>query len=142
MTATPLLDTLSDQPENAQRLAMVLVEALLREAEALNGLDALMYPQNASPTDQQRSRQIVEAWHGWIGEAEALLRRLSRMDLSTALRERAEQLQLRWGHAQALIGLSPDRIERARQQIRLGETVGAEEIRRELQLRTGGRRTA
>lgn len=140
MTATPILDTLDDQPQVAADLAARLVESLLNEAQTLDSLDAQMYPQNADSAARQRSRLVFDAWHRWIAEAQWLIRRVAALQKLGSAVPRLDALQEQLALARCTVKMTLEKVEHARGQVREGKTVTGQEVRRELQLRAGGGR--
>lgn len=141
MTATPILDTLDDQPQVAADLAARLIESLLAEAQTLESLDAQMYPQHADPAARQRSRLVFDAWHRWIADAEGLIRRVATLEKQGTAVPRLEALREQLGLARCAVKMTLEKVEHARGQVRDGKTVTGQEVRRELQLRAGGGRS-
>lgn len=141
MTATPILDTLDDQPEVAAELASKLIEGLLAEAATLESLDAQMYPRDPDAAARQRSRLVFDAWHRWIADAEGLIRRVASLEQRGTRLSRLEELRRGIALARSTVKITLERVERARAQVQQGETIGGEEVRRELQLRAGGGRS-
>lgn len=139
MSITPVLEALEDSPE-ATATAHALIDALLTEAAALKKLDALMYPRHPDAAARKRSRQIFEAWHRWIADAEALLRQLETMKPTGPFLDRVREFQGELADAHSLTHMTLEKVERGREQALRRETVPGEEVRRELQLRVRGRR--
>lgn len=140
MTATPILDTLDDQPHVAADLAARLIDGLLAEAQTLDSLDAQMYPHAPDAAARQRSRLVFDAWHRWIAEAEGLLRRAALLEQRGTGVPRLEELHRQVALARCAVKMTLEKVEHAREQVRRGETVPGEEVRRELRLRAGGGR--
>lgn len=139
MSITPVLEALEDSPQ-AAATAHALIDALLTEEAALKNLDALMYPRHPDAAARKRSRQIFEAWHRWIADAEALLRQLRAMKMDDGLREHANRLLSAWAHGSNRVKMTLERLERVIEQSRRGEIITFEEYRRELRPRVGARR--
>jgi hypothetical protein len=141
VTATPILDTLDDEPQAAVELAGRLIDDLLAEVRTLESLDAQMYPQRAEAAARQRSRLVFDAWHRWISEAESLLRRLITLKRQGAALPRLQELRQQIALARCTVKMTLEKVEHARDQARRSETISGEEVRRELQLRAGGGRS-
>src|SRR5687767_3776921 len=83
---------------------------------------------------RQRSRLVFDAWHRWIADAEGLLRRVAPLEGRGTRLPRLEELRRGIALARSTVKMTLEKVERARAQVQTGDTVGGEEVRRELQL--------
>jgi hypothetical protein len=112
-------------PEAAERW----VAAALAEAVALREHDDLLYPPGDDPKDLETAESFRETWRQWADDADALLARLNASDIPGA-----SDLDYAVGLARAMLKLSPQAMQRRREQVARGGVHTIEEVRRELGL--------
>jgi hypothetical protein len=114
-------------PEAAERW----VAAALAEAAALREHDDQLYPPADDPEALRTAESFRDAWRQWADDADALLARLSGDGTVVA---GAADLDYAVGLARAMLTLSPQAMQRRREQVARGDVHTIEEVRRELGL--------
>lgn len=143
----PLLDVIGDSPalfdrdapaDRQARVANELIAACLDERRHIEALDV------CGPTGKWRrmyvretEAQMRQLHEQWLAPASKLFDRVCAMRKAGLSIQRLEELQDAIGHTRALLGTTVADLERAREQVRRGEVVTLEEVRRELRARTG-----
>ena len=149
MTATPLIDLVELEGRLAQEgtrrqelLALVqrMITSLVEQSEQLHEYERQIHatPAANEQVELHRDETMYGLFQEWAAEAETLLDRLAAM---TALEIDASQsttLRDELGFARARLKLTPQKLARARAQIRAGQTVPIEVLRNELQARRRG----
>jgi hypothetical protein len=149
MTALPLLDLLRSEADAArfagtalavaeERLAEVaerLVNACLMEYEQLDALDLSLGAKPGEPANRNTRILIRAMYEEWAARAAALLERVQQLHRSGRRVARYEELRHAEGRTAAMLSVSLADIEEAQAQLRRGEGISGEEVRRELQAR-------
>ena len=121
------LDDLS--PEAARRW----IAAALAEAAALRAHDDDLFPKVDDPASVEKANHLHDAWRQWADDADALLKRTGSQP-NADVPELADAV----GRARAMLEITPRQHLDALEQVRSGQVVSAEEVRRELRHRAGG----
>lgn len=124
------LDELS--PDAATRW----VAAALAEAAALRAHDDQLYPPANDGGALEAAGRLHESWRGWADDAESLLDRLRQIGPGAQSVAGITDLEYAVGRARAMLKLAPESMNEAREQVRRGEVYSAEEVRRELGLKS------
>jgi hypothetical protein len=140
MTAVALFDVLAREegarePSAATpsprlaKLAAKLVESALTDLERVREYES----QFATPQSADVARSIYELYEAWARDAEQVLARVN-AHCGTDVQQ-SETLADAYCRIRARLGLRPEQIARAREQVRQGLAIPAEELRNELRAR-------
>ena len=129
----PSLPAGGEAADRTGRLAERLVDAALGELRYLQELDAALAPGPGRAFDRRAAVLLRAMYEEWGRAADAALQRIRRVELSTG-RAVADCPRLRDAHGRvmAMLSVTLEDIDEARDQIRRGETYSIEEVRREL----------
>lgn len=119
--------------DRTARLAARLVGAALGSLRYLRELDAALAPIGGRVFDRRAAVLLRAMYEEWGRDAESVLERVRRVEQSAG-RAVEGAIELRDGHGQvlAMLSVTLEDIDQAREQIRRGETHTIEEVRREL----------
>jgi hypothetical protein len=143
MNALTVLDTLimesgeqngtsSELRANAAKIAAALVDSLLAEYAGLRQLDGFLYPNRERRAERRVAQSLHAAWRQWADDAGLLLDRLQRLNAAGERFTRQEQLADAHGRTMAMLQITLERNDRACDQVKRGELIPVEEVRREL----------
>jgi hypothetical protein len=143
MTAATLFDVLcrdgrtAADPDRAARmdlLARRMVDSALADWQRV-----LEYEQEFSSLgcgtpelDDQRNRAMYGIYEAWAADAEQVLERSRRLAASGRPVANAEDLEHAYGRVRARLGLTPEMLSRAAEQVRQGQARPLKELRDEL----------
>lgn len=133
--ATPTTGTARDDSQLTEK-AGALIDFSLAEHEQIAGLDVKLGRLALRYTDWQGAYAIRYLYEQWADRAEELLRRVRSLGLHRVLAEQWEKLLDVVGRTRAMLSISLDSLERADEQIRNGDVISIEEVRRELRARS------
>ena len=126
--------TLPKLPELTVEQAEHWVAAALAEEKALRQHDGQLYPDTADASALAAAHELHTAWRHWADEAELLLGRIRPLLDAKRHVGGADDLDYAARRARAMLKLTPETIQARREQVRRGEVLTAEEVRRELRL--------
>ncbi len=119
--------------DRAARLAERLVDASLGCLRYLQELDVALVPAPGRPFDRRTAVLLRAMYEEWGRDAESVVERVRRVERSGGrLVEGAIRLRDEHGRVMAMLNVTLDDIDEARDQIRRGDTHSIEEVRREL----------
>jgi len=127
-------ETLLKLPDLTVEQAEHWIAAALAEAKALRQHDDQVYPASNDPPAMQTARQLHDAWRKWADDAEALYDRLGPLLKEGRHLAGAHDLNYAIGRTRAMLKFSPEAMLARQEQVRRGEVLSAEEVRRELRL--------
>lgn len=133
--ATPITSAARDNSELIEK-AGALIDFSIAEHERIKALDLKLGRLALRYTDRQGAGAIRNLYEQWAYRAEELLERVHGLGLHRALAEQWGRLQDAVGMTRAMLSIPLDSLERADEQIRRGEVVSLEEVRRELRARS------
>lgn len=138
MVALPVFDAvLSGQGlEKSGQVAAQLVRSALAELSEIQKLEESVAPKDPLAFDRQTAGLIRGLYEAWARGADELLGRVSMVERNCGAVADAEALRDALGRTRAMLSVSLDQVERGLRDIAEGRTVAAEEVRRELRLRT------
>lgn len=119
-------------PELTPEQAEHWVAAALAEARALRQHEGQLFPASDDPAALQTAERLRDAWRAWVSGAESLLARLRPLIDSKRHIPGVHDLDYAIGRANAMLSLSPEEMQRRREQVRAGRVYAIEEARREL----------
>ena len=134
--------TLPKLPDLTAEQAEHWVAAALAEARALRQHDAQLFPGDDSAAALAAAKELHAAWLRWAEAAEALYEHLRGSIRSGRHVNGASDLDYAIGRTRAMLQITPESYRRSVAEVRRGETVPHEEIRRELRDRMEQRRAA
>jgi hypothetical protein len=115
------------------RLAERLVDAALGSLRYLQELDATFAPAPGRVFDRQAAGLLRSMYEEWGRDSGSVLERVHRVEKSGGRSvEGASRLRDGHGRVMAMLNVTIEDIDLARDQIRRGETFTVEEVRREL----------
>jgi hypothetical protein len=126
-------DTLPGLPELTADQVELWIAAALAEAKALRQHDEHVYPRDNEPMAMQVAKKLHAAWARWADQAEALLARARSLKGSSHV-PGLHDLEYATLRARAMLKISPEVMLARQEQVRRGEVLTAEEVRRELRL--------
>ena len=129
-------DTLAKLPDPTLAQAEHWIAAALAAAGALRQYDDRLYPAAGDAGALQVANQLHDAWRKWAEDAEAIYQRVT--PLLRGHVDGAHDLSYAIARARAMLKLTPETMQARRGQAERGDTLSAEEVRRELRL--GNRR--
>lgn len=118
------------------------VAAALAEARALRQYDDQMFPRDAGPAGLAAANDLHAAWARWADAADTLYDRLRPLLKTRRHLDGVEDLGHAIGRVRARLQVTPASCVEAREEIRRGEVVSHEEVRRELRDRVARERAA
>jgi hypothetical protein len=143
MTAVTLFDVLArdgsvtpdpDRTERIERFAKALVSGVLADWQRL-----LQYEQEfaslacATPAlDDERNRSMYGTYQAWAQDAEQVLDRVQALAASGRSVANAEDLEEAYARVRARLGLTPEMVSHAMDQVRQGQARPLTELRDEL----------
>jgi len=138
MVALPLFDTvLSSErsPERSARVAAQLVESALSELEQIEKIDQSLAPEDPLQFDRRTVGLLRSMYEQWARETQGLLERVARLEERSGAIAGAQGLRDAHGRTMAMLSISLEHMEEARQQVAEGRLIPIEEVRRELRLK-------
>lgn len=132
MVAVEMLPTL---PQLTAEQAEHWVAAALAEARALRQHDGQLFPAADDPDAMRAAKALHAAWSRWADAAEALYERVRPLLAARQHVARSNDLDYAIGRTRAMLQVTPEGYLAAIGQIRRGEVVSGEEVRRELRAR-------
>jgi hypothetical protein len=119
------------------RLAKTYVASALADWQrVLECEDLFGYMTFRTLTDQSTTnRALYEVYQTWAAAAEQVLLRTRQLSNAGQAVEAAEELEHAFGRVQARLKMTPERFDRAREQIRQGLGIPLEEVRNGLRAR-------
>lgn len=146
-TTPPLLDLFSPpsagvgaNPETTDEgladRAERLIDFALAEHERIAGLDVGMGRLALNHTDPPGAAAMRRMYQQWADQSTELLRRVKRHGLHDRLRAKFDALERKVGVTLAMLSITLESVRIAAEQIKRGEVVSIEEVRRELRARS------
>jgi hypothetical protein len=111
------------------------VAAALAEARALRQHDDQLFPGSDEPAGLRSAKALHAAWARWADGAEALYERVRPLLAARRHVAGANDLDYAIGRARAMLQITPEDQSAAIDQVKRGEVVSGEEVRRELRAR-------
>jgi hypothetical protein len=135
-------DTISILPALTHEEAEQWIASALAESRALEQHESLMFPLTNDPAAVKQADDLRQALQQWTDAASVLYNRL--LPLFRGKRRVAGATDLRdtIGFARATLGITTAEHLQAIEQVRRGQVVSHEEVRREVRDRLDRRRTA
>ena len=130
--------TLPNLPELTVEQAEGWVAAALAEARALRHHDEQLFPASDDPEALRVADELHAAWRRWADEAAALYERVRPLLNARRHVAGAHDLDYAIGRAYAMLKLSPRDMLARQEQVRRGDVLTAEEVRRELRVAPRG----
>ena len=118
------------------------VAAALAEARALRQYDDQMYPRDADPAALAVADGLHAAWAQWADQADALYDRIRPLLKERRHIDGADDLDHAIGRIRARLQVTPESHLQGLEEIRRGDVVSMEEVRRELRDRVERHRSA
>jgi hypothetical protein len=136
MVALPLFDIVmsSEHAERSADVATQLVAAALAELRGIEKLDQSLLAPDPAQFDRRTAALIRGLYERWAHEAEALLDRVTQTERRFGPVTGANELRDEFGRTMAMLSVSLDDMEAARQDVAAGRLFSIEEVRRELRL--------
>ena len=118
-------------------MAERLVAEMLADLQRVREYEELCLAQDWRDAELHRhlTRSIYELYQEWAAEAEQVLGRVRPSSAAGSPIPRAGELEDQLWRVRARLQFTPERIERATDQARAGQTIPAEELRDELRAR-------
>lgn len=140
MDAIETADSTEKDSERAAKrqihLAEELISASLDEYRHICALDKHLPGEEPEPFNSRVAEVLRKGYEQWATQAEALLARIAPLHQKHEIKLH-DDLALAVGRTQAMLTVSMEAIEKGMEQIRNGEFVTLEEIRRELRDKRG-----
>jgi len=130
--------TLPNLPELSVEQAEGWVAAALAEARALRQHDGHLFPSSDDPDAVRLAEQLHAAWRRWADEALAVYERVRPLLNAQRHVSGAHDLDYAIGRTYAMLKLSPRDMLARQEQVRRGEVLTAEEVRRDLRVAPRG----
>ena len=111
------------------------VAAALAEAKALRQHDEHVFPSSDDPAALRTAKALHAAWARWADAAEVIYERVRPLLAARRHVAGANDLDYAIGRARAMLQITPEDQLAAIGQVRRGEVVSGEEVRRELRAR-------
>jgi hypothetical protein len=127
-------ETLPNLPELTLEQAEHWVAAALAQARALRQHDEQLWPSVDDAEHISRAEQLHAAWRIWADDASVLYQRLAPLMKAKRHVGGAADLNYTIARTRAMLKLSPRDMLTRLDQMRRGEVVSAEEVRRELRM--------
>lgn len=127
------VDWLVGLEELAAETAERWLAAALAEAAALRQHDDSLFPEEGDQSGLELATRLRETWARWANDAELLLNRSAELEPRPQY-QTLDRLAYEIGRARAMLGLTPEKIQRARRQAAAGNLISSEEVRRGLGL--------
>jgi hypothetical protein len=121
-----------DGAGTSKALAARLVQSLLGDVQYLWDLYFSFGPEE----DRGAELMLRGMFEQWAREADSAIERVERIEREEGTVPGFDQLQHQHGRVGAMLSVSLADLDTAREQIRTGQTFTAEEVRRELRLRS------
>jgi hypothetical protein len=149
VTTPPLLDLFAP-PANADandraatdealgERAEHLLDFALAEHERIKALDVGMGRIALNYEDPRGAAAMRRMYQQWADQSDGLLRRVKQHGLHGRLGAKFDALQNAVGFTLAMLSLTLESLRSGAEQVRRGETVSIEEVRRELRARSRG----
>jgi hypothetical protein len=130
--------TLANLPELTVEQAEHWIAAALAEARAMRQHECQLWASSSEPAEVRRAEQLHAVWRKWAEDAKGLLQRVR--PLLDARRHVAGVHDLDYAIARvlAMVKIPPADMLKRENQVRRGEVVTMEEVRRELRAARGG----
>ena len=125
------------ESEALVRLAEQMVATSIKSGQMLRELRERMFPMSDNPAALEVAHALRAEFLQWADEADAVFERASKLRQSGRSISGSEELGDLIGMTRAMLQITPEAHLQAVEQIRRGETVPIDEVRRELRLRTG-----
>lgn len=145
MTTLPLVDYFMTAPkggdsaaalsdlQRAADVASAMTQEAIAEYKRLDALDLDLAATAAEgDLDRQASLLIAAAYEEWADRADALLRRVAKLYRKGMSVKNAEELRDAVGRVRGMLGIGAEELDLARAQLRRGEGIPREAVRREL----------
>lgn len=129
------VDTLPKLPDLTADQAEHWVAAALAEAKALRQHDGQLFPESDDPAPVRAAKALHAAWSRWADAAEALYERVRPLLAARRHVGGANDLDYTIGRIRAMLQITPEDQLAALDEVRRGDVISAEEVRRGL--RTG-----
>ena len=138
MVAPSICDIMSssDDAEHCRGLARRLIESILLDRTEIEKFDDVLSPDDPLQFDRESASVIRQMYEQWCHDADALLARIGEVERRFGSIAGSDELRRLFGTTMAMLSISLDHMESATQDILKGRLHSAEEVRRELQLRT------
>jgi hypothetical protein len=130
--------TLPNSPELTVEQVEGWVAAALAEARALRQHDDHLFPSSDDSDAVRVAEQLHAAWRRWADEASAVYERVRPLLNARRHVSGAHDLDYAIGRTYAMLKLSPRDMPARQEQVRRGEVLTAEEVRRELRVAPRG----
>ena len=122
-------ETLPKLPELTAEQAEHWVAAALAEARALRQHDADLYPPTEDASAMRTAEELHRAWRQWADAADSLLQRLRPPVSKGCHVNGAVDLEYAIGRTRAMLRITPQDQQLAREEINRGDVVSGEELR-------------
>lgn len=126
------VETLPKLAELTADQAEFWVAAALAEAKALRQHDGQLFPAANDPKAMDEARALHGAWSRWVTAAESLYERLRPLLAARRHVVGANDLDYAIGRARAMLQITPEDHLASLDEVRRGEVVSGEEVRRGL----------
>jgi hypothetical protein len=137
MVALPLIDVVLSSPDKLDQSRAVttqVIESALSELEQVQKLDETLIPDSKTASDGPTVALVRGMYEQWAQQAEALLDRVERLQSRSGPIPGYQSLRNELGRIKAMLSVSLEEMELARQDLAAGRLVSAEEVRRELRV--------
>ena len=124
--------------ETLARLAEQMVSASVTSGKMLRELRERMFPAIEDPEALAVAKTLRCEFEEWVAEAEDVFERARRLEAAGRPIRLTQELGDLIGITRAMLTITLNDHLRSLAQIRTGDTVSMEELRRELQLKRGG----
>ena len=111
------------------------VAAALAEARALRQHDGQLFPRENEPSALRTARELHEAWRRWADSADAIYDRVRPLTAAGRHVPGAGDLDYIIGRTRAMLEITPEDNRASIDEIRRGDVVSADELRRALRSR-------
>jgi len=126
----------SDDHERARKVARRLIESMLFDRKEIEKFDDTLAPEDPLHFDRQSAGLIRQMYERWADEAKSLLEQIAKGAQRFGPVPEIEKLQYAFGKTMAMLSISLDDMDAGCRDILEGRLHSAEEVRRELHLRT------
>jgi hypothetical protein len=119
-------------------VASRLLEYTMDEYRSIRKLEDALGENRSAPFDRQLAGSLRRLYDQWVRRADELLTRVRDLQLRDRLTVRFEELDHAVGRTMVMLNVTLEDLDRADEEIRAGQTVSLEEVRRELRARSHG----
>jgi hypothetical protein len=125
-------DPIAGDADRKQALIADLVGALVTQMHYLREFDGWLAPNEGAGFDRAAAIVLRTAYEQWVKTAGGAIERIERLNKSGLPVPNLSELIHQHGRAMAMLSTSLEDLDRARQQIKDGQTHSREEVLREL----------